>query len=104
MKRTLSMIYYDVSVFPCRSYNKEEVKPALSAVLEPIGGLDFVKEGMTVAIKANLVTFARPEEATTTHPALICALIELLKARGAARVIVGDSPGGLYNSAFLNKI
>ena len=59
---------------------------------------------MTVAIKANLVTFARPEKATTTHPALICALIELLVERGAARVIVGDSPGGLYNSAFLNKV
>ena len=104
MKRTVSMIYYDVSVFPCRSYNKEEVKSALSAVLEPIGGLDFVKDGMTIAIKANLVTFAHPEKATTTHPALICALIELLAERGAARVIVGDSPGGLYNATFLNKV
>ena len=95
---------FDVGAVSCRSYNKEEVKPALTAVLDTVGGLDFVREGMCVAIKANLVTFAKPEEAVTTHPALICALIELLRERGAGRVIVGDSPGGLHNSVFLNKV
>ena len=98
------MNYPDVSAVSCHTYNKNEVKIALSALLDPIGGLDFVRDGMCVAIKANLVTFAKPEEAVTTHPSLICALIELLKERGASRVIVGDSPGGLYNSAFLNKV
>ena len=98
------MTHPDVSALPCRSYNKEEVKSALRSLLDSIGGLDFVTEGMHVAIKANLVTFAKPEAAVTTHPTLICALIELLKERGAARVVVGDSPGGLYNAAFLNKV
>lgn len=95
---------YDVSAIPCRSYNKDEVKNALSALINSLGGLDWLKEGMCVAIKANLVTFAKPETATTTHPSLICALIELLLERGASRVIVGDSPGGLYNSTYLNKV
>ena len=94
---------FDVSVVPCKNYGKEEVTAALNALLSPIGGLDWVKEGMTVAIKANLVTFAKPEEAVTTHPALICALIAMLRERGA-KVIVGDSPGGLYNATFLNKV
>ena len=94
----------DVSLVSCTSYNINEVKRALSSLLDSINGLDFVKEGMCIAIKANLVTFAKPEEAVTTHPALICALIELLKEQGAGRVIVGDSPGGLYNSVFLNKV
>ena len=98
------MSNYDVSAVACHTYNKNEVKAALISLLDPIGGLDFVTEGMCIAIKANLVTFAKPEEAVTTHPALICALIELLKERGAGRVIVGDSPGGLYNSVFLNKV
>lgn len=96
--------HFDVSLVSCTDYGKNNIKTALFSLLEPIGGLDFVKEGMTVAIKANLVTFARPEEAVTTHPALICTLIELLRERGAARVIVGDSPGGLYNATFLNKV
>ena len=94
---------YDVSTVPCRSYDEQEIKTALSALLDPIGGLDWVEAGMKIAIKANLVTFAKPEEAITTHPALICALIRMLKERGA-EVIVGDSPGGLYNAAFLGKV
>jgi uncharacterized protein (DUF362 family)/Pyruvate/2-oxoacid:ferredoxin oxidoreductase delta subunit len=98
------MPVYDVSAVPCRTYNKNEVKEALSSLLDTIGGLDFVTKGMCIVIKANLVTFAKPEAAVTTHPTLICALIELLLERGAGRVIVGDSPGGLYTPAFLNKV
>ena len=74
---------YDVSIVPCHSYDESEVRAALTAVLAPLGGLDWVKEGMTIAIKANLVTFAKPETATTTHPSLLCALIRMLRDRGA---------------------
>ena len=97
------MSEFDVSVVKCPSYGESEIKKALEAVLTPIGGLDWVEDGMIIAIKANLVTFAKPEEAVTTHPALICELIKMLRARGAA-VIVGDSPGGLYNAAYVNKV
>ncbi len=92
-----------VSVTPCASYEKNEVKRALKAVLEPIGGLDWVREGMRVAVKANLVSMMKPEAAATTHPALLCELVTLLRERGA-EVIIGDSPGGLYNAAVLNRI
>ncbi len=102
--KVTKMKKYDISLAPCKNYEEENIKLALSSALEAIGGLDWVKKDMCIAIKANLVTFARPEEAVTTHPALICELIKLLKARGAGRVIVGDSPGGLYNSVFLNKV
>ena len=97
------MTNYDVSAVKCASYDENEIKNALVALLSPIGGLDWVERGMRIAIKANLVTFAKPEEAVTTHPALICELIRMLKERGA-EVVVGDSPGGLYNSVFLNKV
>ena len=94
---------YDVSVIHCENYDHDNVKRALSDLISSIGGLDWVENGMKIAIKANLVTFAHPDEAVTTHPALICALIEMLCERGA-KVIVGDSPGGLYNAAFLNRV
>lgn len=97
------MSTYDVSIVPCSSYDEGEVGSALKALLDSVGGLDWVNEGMKIAIKANLVTFAKPEEAVTTHPTLICALIKLLREKGAT-VVVGDSPGGLYNAAFLNKV
>lgn len=92
-----------VSVVPCSSYDPAEALSALEQALAPLGGLDWVKEGMTVAVKANLVTFLKPEAAATTHPVLLCALVKLLRAKGA-RVIVGDSPGGLYTKVYLDRI
>ncbi len=93
----------DVSIAPCRSYEPGEVRQALEQVLAPIGGLDFVRPGMRVAIKANLVVFRKPEAAATTHPEMLCGLIDLLRERGA-EVTVGDSPGGLYNAAYVGRV
>ncbi|MBQ7090061.1 MAG: DUF362 domain-containing protein [Clostridia bacterium] len=92
-----------VSITACSSYESQEVRTALTALLEPLGGLNWVQPGMKIAIKANLVTFMKPEAAATTHPALLCALIEMLTEKGAS-VTLGDSPGGLYNGIFLNRV
>ena len=92
-----------VSVVPMEDYTFEGAKKALAELLAPIGSLDFVKEGMTVVIKANLVSAMKPDEAATTHPLLLSALTEMLTAKGAS-VIIGDSPGGLYNSAFVGRV
>lgn len=94
---------YEVSVAPCADYSPAACRTALEAVLAPIGGLDFVRPGMKVAIKANLVSFMKPESAATTHPELIVQLVRLLAERGATAVI-GDSPGGLYNSAYVGTV
>ena len=92
-----------VVLAPCESYDEATVKAALEAVLSPIGGLHWVTPGMTVGIKANLVSAMKPEKCATTHPSLLCALTAMLKERGA-RVIIGDSPGGVYTSAFVNQV
>ena len=92
-----------VVMTPCESYDEAAVKTALEAVLAPIGGLDWVTPGMTVGIKANLVSAMKPEKCATTHPALLCALTTLLRERGA-RVIIGDSPGGVYTVAFVGQV
>lgn len=94
---------FDVSVTPCADYSEAEVTRALDEALSAVGGLDWVKQGMTVAIKANLVVFFKPERAATTHPSLLCALVKRLHERGA-KIILGDSPGGLYNAAFVNRV
>ena len=92
-----------VSIMPLSEYSEEGARTAIEALLKPLGGLDFIKEGMTVVVKVNLVSAMKPEEAATTHPVLLCALCDMLVERGA-RVIVGDSPGGLYNSAFVGRV
>ncbi len=93
----------DVVIVPCGGYSEEEVFPALEQALAPLGGLDWVAPGMKIAVKVNLVSSAKPEQAVTTHPGLVCALVKLLALRGAD-VVVGDSPGGLYNAAHLNRV
>ena len=93
----------DVSVIGCDGYEYEKVKTALAEAIEAVGGFDVIGEGTKVAIKANLVASAAPDTATTTHPAVLAALCELISERGGFAV-VGDSPGGLYNSVFLEKI
>lgn len=94
---------FDVSVVKCDSYDSVEVKKALAEALDAVGGLDWVKAGMKIAVKANLVSFMSPDKAATTHPALLCELVKMLRDKGA-NVVVGDSPGGIYNSVYVNKV
>ncbi len=93
----------EVAIVGCENYEAETVQAAMARLLAPLGGLDWVRAGMTVGIKANLVAPMKAERAATTHPAVLAALTGMLVARGA-RVIVGDSPGGLYTAAYLNHV
>ena len=93
----------DVSITSCADYSEGETWAALERVLAPLGGLDWVEPGMKIAVKVNLVTQAKPEEAVTTHPGLLCSLVKMLTERGAD-VVVGDSPGGLFNAAHVNRV
>ena len=92
-----------VSVVKMDAYTDvSEAKERLTELLDPLGGLDAFN-GKNVVIKANLVSAMKPEEAATTHPVLLSALTELLCEHGAS-VTVGDSPGGLYTAAFVNRV
>ncbi len=93
----------DVCLVPCATYEAEVCRAALEELIEKAGGLDWVRPGMRIGIKANLVAAMAPDTAATTHPALLKALSELIRERGAVPVI-GDSPGGLYNSVFLHRV
>ena len=103
----IKMSYYSkddsVSVYPMSDYSVETARIALRSVLEPLGGLNFIKDGSRVVIKANLVSAMKPEEAATTHPTLLCALCDMLCEKGC-EVVIGDSPGGLYNAAFVGRV
>lgn len=94
---------YDVAVVRCKTYDVEAVKPALEEAVNAVNGLDFVKPGMKIIIKPNLVSFKKPDAAATTHPALLEALVEMLLSRGAD-VTIGDSPGGPHSLPLLNRV
>ena len=93
----------DLALEPCGSYEDAEVEQALRQALGAIDGLAFVRPGMRVAVKVNLVTAMKPDSAATVHPALVCALVRLLRERGA-EVVIGDSPSGLFNAPVLRHV
>ena len=90
----------EVRLQPCKNYEMETCRNALRAA---VGELDWVTPGMRIGIKTNLLSAAAPEKAATTHPALLTALTELLLEKGAS-VVIGDSPGGVYNQTYLDKV
>ena len=55
------MMRPDVVIVPCADYTEGETRAALERVLAPLGGLDWVEAGMRIAVKVNLVTFAKPD-------------------------------------------
>lgn len=93
----------DISIVKCTDYTDKNVSTAMRKLIELSGNLDFVKPNMKIAIKANLVTMMKPESAATTHPSLLCELVKILVEKGAT-VVVGDSPGGIYTSAYVNMV
>jgi len=61
--------------------------------INALGGMGrFVKAGNVVAVKPNMGWDRRPEQAATTHPAVVRAIVEECLKAGAKRVKVFDNP------------
>ena len=93
-----------VSIVKASQYDKTIVSKALEETFKNLGGVEkFIKPGMKVALKANLLMKKRPEEAATTHPVLVGELARIIKNAGADVLII-DSPGGPYTRSRLEDI
>ena len=80
-----------VAFTACPDYGPA-LTPALDALLAHLGGWGaLVKPGQKVLVKPNLLSDATPDQAVTTHPELVRAVVRGLKGAGAI-VQVGDSP------------
>lgn len=87
----------------CPDYTAN-VEEALRTGLQEWGGMStFVKPGQRVLLKVNLLMKKRPEEAVTTHPAVVEAMVRLVQEAGGVPVI-GDSPGGPYTVQALRAV
>ncbi len=83
-----------VSITRCESYSLEIVRTAFRDLLRPLGGMEaLVKPGLKVLVKPNMLAAAPPEEAVTTHPAVVQAVVETVLEVGSVP-LVGDSPAG----------
>ena len=90
-----------VMIVPCGDYDEANVRPALIELLNK-ARLE-IRPGMKIGIKANLVTFLKPQTAGVTHFSLILELSRLLLELGA-KVVVGDSPGGPFTKPALAAV
>jgi uncharacterized protein (DUF362 family)/Pyruvate/2-oxoacid:ferredoxin oxidoreductase delta subunit len=83
-----------VAAIACPSYDLVLVRHAIENALLPFGGISsFVRPGETVLIKPNLLSPRLPEEAVTSHPSVVAAVVRICVGAGC-RVWVGDSPAG----------
>ncbi|MCT4596115.1 MAG: DUF362 domain-containing protein [Anaeromicrobium sp.] len=93
-----------VSLMKCTEYEYDLIERALLKSFENLGGISkFINKGDKVLLKLNLLMKKKPEEATTTHPIFTKALAKILIDHGA-EVIIGDSPGGPFNTSILKGI
>ena len=82
-----------VSIVRCAEYDRERTSAAVRRAVDLLGGMtSFIKPGEDVLIKPNLLKANRPEEAVTTHPEVVRAVIRLVHEAGG-RTMMGDSPG-----------
>jgi len=83
-----------VSLVRCADYDLDHVCDAVGKAIDLLGGIEkFVRPGMKVLLKPNLLTARAPEDAVTTHPEVVRAVGRLVQKAGGT-VWVGDSPGG----------
>ena len=80
-----------VSIVKCQDYS--DAKKAVEKALDLIGGLGkIIAPGSRVLLKPNVLAIRPPEDAVTTHPAVVAAMCELVLEAGGIPVI-GDGSG-----------
>lgn len=83
-----------VALIRCTDYGRKRVFEAVKRAIDLVGGIsEFVKPGMKVLLKPNLLSARFPADGVDTHPEVVRAVVRLVKGAGA-RPVIGDSPGG----------
>ena len=78
-----------VAIQRCFEYDPEEIEKHIAWLYKESYGPD--PAGKKILLKPNILSDDEPLIATTTHPAVVEAVINYLQSRGAT-VLVGDSP------------
>lgn len=80
-----------VAITKCEDYTQEKVDAAVKKACLSAGFPDV--SGKKVLLKPNILSDAPLEKAITTNPAVVKAVIHLLRELGAKEILLGDSPG-----------
>ena len=90
-----------VALVRCPSYDAAVLDRALAEAVElaPLPEL----RGASVLLKPNILNAALPEQAISTRGELVAAFARLLKAKGAGRIVAGESPAWQSSEAGARK-
>jgi uncharacterized protein (DUF362 family) len=81
-----------VSLLRAQSYDHTQLRQALEALLEPLGGMAaFVKPGDRVLLKPNLLTGGRPGKECVTRPEMVYCVAQMVQEAGG-KPFLGDGP------------
>nr|WP_319538501.1 DUF362 domain-containing protein [uncultured Methanospirillum sp.] len=82
-----------VGLVSCDGYDGDQVYQAVEKAIDLTGGISrYLKPGMHVLVKPNLLMGAEPAKAVCTHPAVLKAVCTIITGLGCT-VTVADSPG-----------
>ncbi len=86
-----------VGLYSCKSYDPVQIQEILEEGFAQNPAWLTGYSGKKVYLKLNLLMKKKPEEAATTHPAVVEAVVRILHNH-QAEVTIGDSPGGPYQA------
>ncbi len=86
----------NISIQKCEMYEYHLIENSLLKAFEDIHINNIIKYGEKVLLKVNMTGPYKPEQAATTHPLVVKALVRIIKALGAFPII-GDGPATLVS-------
>ncbi len=93
-----------ITIRRCEQYAEDVLRQVFTQAIEDIGGWEpYIQPGERVLLKVNLVAGRDPDLAATSHPAFVKVLAQMLQEYGCS-VVIGDSPGGIFNVSRLKKV
>ena len=93
-----------VSVCQTESYDPARMQAAVRSHFEALDLSRQIRPDLKIVIKPNLVMKRAPEDAATTHPALVEAVIRQLQQLGAQDITIAESSGGPYAEPLLKSL
>lgn len=92
-----------VALMRCADYQQQDVDAAFFSAMALLPETGALRPGAHILVKPNLLMRRTPDRATTTHPAVVEAVVRYLIGKGM-RVTIADSPGGLYTEGVLRGL
>jgi Uncharacterized conserved protein len=86
------------------SYDQHTVDDATEFILHHCFDGTNLTSKSRVVLKVNLLMKSHPDNAVTTHPAVVSGVIKYLKSKRVKEIIIADSSAGLFTASRLKGI